>query len=316
VRYAIRARHRSEGRLVADKNRTLVIANPEARHGESAKLVPVIGQLLSNLPHEMVITQGPGHASELAKAAGEFDLVVAAGGDGTVHEVLNGLMTIESDNRPALGLLPTGSGNDTRRTLGVPEGLAQAALTLATGQLKRFDVGVCNGIYFNNSFAAGLDAKVTAKAVEYKATKHRDGLWLYLTALLHVLFHELDSFSLRVGLDGQPAQLYDTLIVAVTNGPTYGGGFYITPEADPHDGLFDVCMIDPLSLPEALVRLPFVVTGKHTRMKPVHMSRHRSLIIESECALPAQIDGEVLLESRYEISLVPGAIECMVPRSS
>jgi YegS/Rv2252/BmrU family lipid kinase len=299
---------------VTDKNKTLVIANPQARHGETAKLVPVIGQLLSNLPHEMVLTQCPGHAAELAAASAEFDLVVAAGGDGTVHEVLNGLMAIATDQRPALGLLPTGSGNDTRRTLGIPEGLAQAALTLATGELHRFDVGVCNGIYFNNSFAAGLDAKVTAKAVEYKVTKQRDGLWLYLTALLHVLFHELDSFSLRIALDGQPPTVYDTLIVAATVGPTYGGGFFITPDADPHDGLFDVCMIDPLSLPGALIRLPFVVTGKHTRMKPVHMSRHRTLTIECDTALPAQIDGEVLLESRYEIATMPGAIRCLVPR--
>ncbi|PKQ15961.1 MAG: diacylglycerol kinase [Actinobacteria bacterium HGW-Actinobacteria-7] len=293
----------------------LVIANPEARHGETAKLIPVIGQLLTNLPHDLIVTNGRGHATELAAAAADYDIVIAVGGDGTVHEVLNGLMSIEAPNRPALGLLPTGSGNDTRRTLGIPEDLAQAALTLATGQLKRFDVGVCNGVYFNNSFAAGLDAKVTAKAVEYKVTKKRDGLWLYLTALLHVLFHELDSFTLRISIDEQPAVSHDTLIVAVTNGPTYGGGFFITPDALADDGLFDVCMIDPLSLPQALMRLPFVIAGKHTRMKPVHMSRHRSLVIECDGALPAQIDGEVLLESRYDISIMPGAIQCLVPRS-
>ncbi len=101
----------------------------------------------------------------------------------------------------------------------------------------------------------------------------------------------------------------------MTIGPTYGGGFFITPDAVPDDGLFDVCMIDPLSLPEALVRLPFVVVGKHTKMKPVHMSR--ALLASSSSAtrrLPAQIDGEVLLETRYEISILPGAIECIVPR--
>ena len=89
----------------------------------------------------------------------------------------------------------------------------------------------------------------------------------------------------------------------------------ITPDAVPDDGLFDVCMIDPLSLPQALMRLPFVVTGRHTRMKPVHMSRHSFLVIECDAALPAQIDGEVLLERRYDLSVLPGAIECVVPRS-
>ncbi len=295
---------------------TLVIANPAAKHGESAQLLPAIEQLLQNLSHNTVHTESMGHATELAEHAGDYDLVVACGGDGTVHEVLNGLMRIPKSERPALGVLPTGSGNDTRRTLGIPADLTQAALLLGTGERKCFDVGVCNGIYFNNSFAAGLDAKVTAKAVEYKVTTKRSGLWLYLTALLHVLFHELDSFDLRINFDGGPQESHDTLIVAVTHGRTYGGGFVITPDALPDDGLFDVCMIDPFSLPEALVRLPFLIVGKHTRMKPVHMSRHTSVTIECDSPMPAQIDGEVLLDRRYEIMMLPGAIECVVPRGT
>ena len=101
--------------------------------------------------------------------------------------------------------------------------------------------------------------------------------------------------------------------MAVTNGPTYGGGFFITPDAVPDDGLLDVCTIDPLSLPGALVRLPFVIFGKHTKMKPVHMSRHKSIVIESEEPMPAQVDGEVLVDTRFEIDILPLAIECIVP---
>ena len=294
--------------------KTLLIVNPAARHGETKALVPVIEQLLMNVDHDTVLTESMGHAEKLARRARGYDVVVAAGGDGTVHEVLNGLMHHALQRRPALGLLPTGSGNDTRRTLGISLDLAKAAIELSTGERRRFDVGLCNGIYFNNSFAAGLDAKVTAKAVEYKVTKHRDGLWLYFTALMHVLFRELGSFPMTIAFDGGEPALYDTLIIAVTNGPTYGGGFRITPNAVPDDGTFDVCMIDPLSLPAALVRLPFVVAGKHTHMKPVHMSCHRSLTIECDSPVPAQIDGEVLLERRYEIQMLPGAIECIVPR--
>jgi len=296
--------------------KTLLIVNPTARHGETERLIPVVEQLLASLSHESVVTTHIGHATELAAAALGYDLVVACGGDGTVHEVLNGLMSQPAENRPALGLLPTGSGNDTRRTLGVSTDLAQAARELTTGERRRFDVGMCNGAYFNNSFAAGLDAKVTAKAVEYKVTTGRSGLWLYLSALLHVLFHDLASFPLSVAFDDAPAENHDTLILAATIGRTYGGGFVITPDAIPDDGLFDTCMIDPLGLPEALARLPFVVTGKHTHMRPVHMSRHRKIVIECEEPLPAQMDGEVLLESRYEIEILPAAIECVVPRRS
>jgi YegS/Rv2252/BmrU family lipid kinase len=294
--------------------RTLVIINPEARHGETAALIPVVEQLLGSIPHDSVVTEHTGHAAELAEAAEGYDVVVAVGGDGTVHEVMNGLMAHPAERRPVLGLLPTGSGNDTRRTLGVPTELAEAVVVLGTGVRKRFDVGLCNGVYFNNSFAAGLDAKVTAKAVEYKVTTKRDGLWLYLTALLHVLFKDLGSFPVRIAFDGEPPAEHDTLIIAVTQGRTYGGGFLITPDAIADDGIFDVCMIDPLSLPEALMRLPFVIAGKHTKMKPVHMSRHTSVTIDSDCPIPAQIDGEVLYEPRYEITMLAGAIECIVPR--
>lgn len=294
---------------------TLLIINPEAKHGETATLVPVIAQMLAHMPHDTVLTERAGHAAHVAETMGrDYGLVVAAGGDGTVHEVLNGLMRIESESRPVLGVLPTGSGNDTRRTLGVPDDLAQAALVLATGEHRQFDVGVCNGVYFNNSFAAGLDAKVTAKAMELKVTTGRSGLWLYLSALLHVLFHDLASFRMRIAFDGGPVEDHDSLIIAMTQGPTYGGGFFITPDADAADGLFDVCMIDPLSLGQALLRLPFVIVGKHTRMRVVHMSRHSSAIIECDSPIPAQIDGEVLLQSRYEVSMLPGAITCVVPR--
>jgi YegS/Rv2252/BmrU family lipid kinase len=293
--------------------RHLIIANPQAKHGEAERLGPVIEALLGSVPHETVWTNAPGHATEIAAGAAGYGVVVASGGDGTVHEVLNGLMRIDADQRPALAILPTGSGNDTCRTLGVPFDLSAAAALLSTGGLRRYDVGVCNGTYFNNSFAAGLDAKVTAKAVEYKVTKRRSGLWLYLTALLHVLFKDLGAFRLDVAFDGAPATPFDTLIVAITNGPTYGGGFKITPDSDPSDGVFDVCMIDPLSLGEALWRLPFVIMGKHTRMSVVHMSRHTSATIDSPVPLPAQIDGEVLFERRYEVTMLPGAIECVVP---
>jgi YegS/Rv2252/BmrU family lipid kinase len=294
--------------------RHLIIVNPQAMHGETARLTPVIEKLLASIPHDLVETKTPGHAVELAANATGYGVVVAVGGDGTVHEVLNGLMRHPADSRPVLAVLPTGSGNDTCRTLGIPFDVSEAALILATGERRRYDVGSCNGIYFNNSFAAGLDAKVTAKAVEYKVTKHRSGLWLYLTALMHVLFKDLAAFDIRLGFDGEAPQDVRTLIIAITNGPTYGGGFKITPDSDPRDGLFDVCMIDPLGLLEALRRLPFVIAGKHTKMRVVHMSRHVSAVIQCAVPLPAQIDGEVMADKRYEIAMHPSAIECVVPR--
>lgn len=294
-------------------SRMLLIVNPEARHGETGPLVPVIEQLLQSAEYDLTLTTHMGHAAELAREAQGYDLLVAVGGDGTVHEVLNGIMARPEGDRPALGLIPTGSGNDTRRTLGVPEDIAEATLALISGRRRRFDIGRCNGTYFNNSFAAGLDARVTAKAVEYKATTRRAGLWLYFTALIHVLFNELYPHRVRLRWDDESDEQAEVLIVAATIGATYGGGFRITPDAVPDDGLLEVCLIDPLSLPQALVRLPFVVLGKHTGMKVVRMSRHRSVVIESDEPMPAQIDGEVMVGNRFEVEVLPLAIECVVP---
>jgi len=293
--------------------RHLIIVNPQAMHGETARLTPVIEKLLGSIPHDMVETTSPGHAVELAANATGYDVVVAVGGDGTVHEVLNGLMRHPAETRPALGVLPTGSGNDTCRTLGIPFDVSEATLILATGEQVRFDVGECNGIYFNNSFAAGLDAKVTAKAVEYKVTKHRSGMWLYLSALLHVLVNDLAPFEISLGFDGETPSPATTLIIAVTNGPTYGGGFKITPDAVFDDGLFDICRIDNIPKAEAFMRLPFVVIGKHTKMKPVHMSRGKRLTVVSQTPFEGQIDGEVMIESAYDIQIFPAAMTVIVP---
>jgi len=297
------------------ERKMLLIVNQTAKHGVAETLTPVIEQLLHSVPHDTVCTAHPGHAAELAESAEGYEAIIAVGGDGTVHEVINGIMRKPEGSRPAFGLIPTGSGNDSRRTLGIPDDVSNATLLLASGIRRRFDVGVCNGTYFSNSFAAGLDARVTATAVEFKVTTRRSGLWLYLTAVLHVLFRELKSQRVTLCWDGTTTEERDVLIVAATIGKTYGGGFFITPNAVPDDGLLDTCIIDPLSLPQALARLPFVVMGKHTTMKPVHMARARTLVIDSDEPLPAQMDGEVAVGCHFEVSILPQALECIVPRA-
>lgn len=295
--------------------KTLVIINPTARHGETAPLIPVIEKLLeTTVPHETVLTERPGHAAELARDATGFDAIIAVGGDGTAHEVLNGLMARPEADRPAMSLFPTGSGNDWRRTLGISKDLATAVRQVLSGERKRVDVGLCNGIYFANSLAIGLDARVTAKAVELKVTTGWSGFPLYFRALMFVLLRQFYSHPIRMKLDDGPVTERDVLIVAMTNGPTYGGGFFITPKAVDDDGLLDMCVIDKISLPSALWRLPFVVAGKHEWMSMVHMERYARVELWSDTLVAGQVDGEVLLNDHYDVSIIPGGIEVIVPR--
>lgn len=294
--------------------RTLLIANPAAKHGLTGEMLPAVRQLFNGVAdYDMVSSTEPHDALELARDAQGFDTIVAVGGDGTAHEVLNGLMLRPEEDRPAMSVLPTGSGNDYGRTLGISFDLSTAVRQIATGVSKQMDVGLCNGRYFANSIAIGLDARVTAKAVELKITTGWSGIWLYARALRYVLFNQFYSHPVTVAIDdGDPVDL-DMTIVALTNGPTYGGGFRVTPDAVGDDGLLDVCILDKIGLASALWRLPFLVVGKHSNMKPVHMMRIHSLDLVSERAIEGQIDGETMLEKHYEISVLPGALHAVVP---
>lgn len=294
--------------------RMLAIVNPQACHGETRKLLPALEQLLGAIEHVTVVTESPMHAASLAAEADGFDTVAAVGGDGTAHEVLNGLMRRPAEARPALALVPTGSGDDYARTLGISRGASAAVRQIGTGELRRVDVGVCNDVYFANSLSIGFDAKVTARAVEMKVTTGRSGLPLYLSAMLDVMLHDFSSHRVRVTFDDASAEERELTLMAVTNGPTYGGGFRIVPMARPDDGELDACLIDALPLAGALWRFPFVIVGRHGWMRQVHFSKHRRILLESDVPLPGQIDGEVMLSDRYDISILPAALTVVVPR--
>lgn len=295
-------------------SKALVVVNPAANHGETARLVPVVDELLSAcFPHDIVLTDSPSQAVSIVENAQGYDTVIAMGGDGTAHEVLNGIMARPERQRPALSLLPTGSGNDYGRTLGISTELSVAVQQIASGVRRRVDVGTCNDTFYANSLAIGLDAKVTFRAAELKVTTGRTGLTLYLSALLHVLAKEFEAWDVMLRFDDEEPREIGITLIALTHGPTYGGGFHITPDSEPDDGLIDVCLVDRLPRWDTAWRLPFVIPGKHTWMAPVHMSRHRRCRIEAQRPIPGQIDGEVMMSSVYDVGVLPGALEVIAP---
>jgi YegS/Rv2252/BmrU family lipid kinase len=255
----------------ASAPRALVVLNPAAHHGATAALAAPMRELIgTGLPWTLAVTTSASEATRIVAACSDdVEVVLAVGGDGTVNEVVNGLMQRPAHLRPALAMVPAGSGNDFPRLMGVPRGLSAAVIGVATGRRRRLDVGRCNGRWFVNAVSLGLDAQVNARAVEVKARTGRAGLPLYLSSLMHVLFRELTVYELALSQDGASPRRTTSMLVAACNGQTYGGGFRVAPDAAPDDGLLDTVVLDEIGLGQALWRLPFFIVGRHTRMKPV-----------------------------------------------
>ncbi|MCX7682931.1 MAG: YegS/Rv2252/BmrU family lipid kinase, partial [Anaerolineae bacterium] len=229
-----------------------VILNPAARRGTGVQSLPRIKRLLAEqgLEFDLVCTERPWHAAELAREAAQdgYDVIVAAGGDGTVNEVINGLMTVPSnsgnDGRPALGVLCVGQGNDFAYGTGIPLDLEAACQALARGHRRRVDVGRVvgdgypKGRYFGNGIGIGFDAVV---GFEASRMTRLSGFPAYLVAVLKTVFLYYKAPLSRIEYDDQTI-VQPSLMVSIMNGRRMGGGFYMAPDGEPDDGRFDLCI--------------------------------------------------------------------------
>jgi diacylglycerol kinase (ATP) len=291
----------------------LVILNPAANRGDVTRYRKVVRNRLKREKAEYVETTKQGEAKELARcAAEEGRAVVIIGGDGSVHEAVNGIQA--SGGRVPLGIVAAGSGNDYAwNTLKLPHDPGEAVERALTGQLVNADVGMVNGEYFANSFSVGLDADIAAAAEQMKKIPFMTGSRLYYgTTLKQLLFgyHRCPWLTLRLDdgqqLDQEEARRY--VLMAVTIGPTYGAGFRINPTADYTDGLFDICTISYTPLLRALRLLPIVNKGEHAGLPEVTFYRAKSVHIESKDIVNVQMDGETTRATSYDARILPGAL--------
>lgn len=282
-----------------------VIFNPTARHGEAARLEPRIREKLAGrIEYVFKFTESRRHAEALTREAiaEGCDLIVAAGGDGTYNEVANGIMA--EGGKAAIAVLPLGSGNDYCRTLGMSKELEAALEETLRGRTKRVDVGVCNGVHFVNNISMGLDGNVAHRAHTMKEETGRAGIGLYMASLFDVLRKDYHGYSGTVTFDDEPARQLSFLIFCVTNGPTYGGGFQVAPQAVNGDGDFDYCYVDDLPLRGALWRIPFIVVGRHNGMKVVHTGKARRVRLLADLDVEAELDGEPYTWREFDIQIL------------
>jgi diacylglycerol kinase (ATP) len=297
----------------ASEGSALVILNPAANRGNIAHYREVVRSRSERERAEYVETTRQGEAKKLAaRAAEEGRPVIIVGGDGSIHEVVNGILS--TGRHVPLGIVAAGSGNDYAwNTLKLAHDPAEAIERAFTGRLVDVDAGIANGEYFANSFSVGLDAYIAVAAERLKALPFMSGSRLYYSATLQQLlfgYHHCPWLTLRV--DGEePAgeqQVRRYVVLAVTIGPTYGAGFRINPTADHCDGLFDICTIRYTPLLRALKLLPIVKKGEHADLPEVTFYRAKSVYIQAKQPVNVQMDGEIGKAISYEVRILPGAL--------
>ena len=288
--------------------RALAIVNPVAGNGAGERIASRIAAEFrgQGMRVDVVRTPAPDEAARLARegAADGYGVIIAAGGDGTVNEIANGI----SGSGAALALYPIGSGNDFARALGYPRRRRDVPRFIRDARRRLIDVGEVNGRVFVNSAGVGIDGHVAQRIA---ATSRVAGKTFGYFAGSLVGIATYRPQPMRVTVDGE---VHDGrfLTVVAANGTHFGSGMHVAPEASLDDGQLDVLLAGDLSPWASLVALGKLYRGTHVDGTTIVMKRARVLEIELDRPLRAQLDGETAVAQRFSIRVRPGALEVLM----
>ena len=293
----------------------LLIVNPAAGRGLGAKLKEEARRLLTkaSIDFKVRVTKWPGHAREIAHEAAEhFQVIAILGGDGSIQETAGGLVQARMDAGPdphlkpfaALGILPAGTGNDLIKALQYPTDLGHAVDAIARGNTRDMDIGrlryriaedaVERERFFVNNVGLGFEGQVGVEAA--RITIPLRGTALYGLALAKVL-RRLANPSMKVKLaDGTDLGEEKRLLVSIGNGNTCGGGFRLTPDADPFDGKLDICIVEAKQARRIPRFIPAAMKGQHVSLPGVKIYRESGIEVEGAEGFHGHADGELLGE--------------------
>lgn len=306
-----------------------IIFNPIAGGGAADRARPRIQRAFDaqSLKYNLVQTERPWHAAELARryAMQSEDVIVAAGGDGTSNEVINGLMQASAAGaKPCcLGVLSVGRGNDFAYGANIPADLDLAVNVLAKGYQSRIDIGRVRGglfpqgRYFGNCLGVGFDAIGT---IEASKLPRWGGFLSFFVAVLKTIFLYDKAPLSRIAFDGQQIT-QPSLMISIMNGRRLGGGFWMAPNAKNDDGLFDLCIAHEVSRARILGLIPHFMRGTQASQPEITAHQASKITITAlEGGLPAQTDGEILCVDgkQLEVELLPRALNviCQAPGES
>jgi len=301
-----------QGAVVTDKVKVVLNAHG-GRLGSRAKVALVEkGMKAAGLDYHLEQTQHPGHARELARQAASngCSIIVAVGGDGTINEVVNGLMQAAGDDPPSiLGIIPLGTANDLADMLELPRDVTAICQRIAAGHTRLIDLGMVNGHYFANNSAIGLEPMVT---LEHDQMRQVKGNLRYILAALKSIV-KAKPWTMRIDWDNGSYEGPVTL-VSVGNSRRTGGSFYMTPEASLDDGLLDFIYVVGINRWQMVKLLPQTFSGKHIRHPAIIYLRTTSLSITASPTTPIQADGEIIDRNATEINyqIIPKKLRVIV----
>ena len=301
---------------MANSNRWFAIINPTSANGSSRQKWPQIEKLLTsyNLDFDFTFTEHENHSSELVQQAikNGFLNVICVGGDGTLHNIVNGIMSqrVVSSDQITVGMIPIGTGNDWIKTHNIPNDFEKAIQLIKNGNKKTQDLGKIeflnedrNPVYFNNLAGVGFDGFVVSKVHKYK----HFGALAYLTGAVLGLF-SFKNFKSKVVVDSAETNSKTSMIlVGLCN--YSGGGMQLTKDANPFDGLFDISIAKNIGRLDIIKNLSKLFNGKIVNHKKVETFKSNSISIRiHEEDLPfIQADGELIGKGNINLTVVPKA---------
>jgi YegS/Rv2252/BmrU family lipid kinase len=303
--------------------RIKMIINPNADMGNAWKYAADLRHIVEG--HGETSWAGtvyPTHASTLAQQAAEegFDLVVAVGGDGTAHEVINGLMKVPKSKRPVFGIVPFGSGNDYAHNLGIPDDAKKALHAILDGEIREVDIGSIEDEkgrleYWDNTINIGFGGNVTIYSHKMPLLR---GFMMYFVAVLQTIFMRYVVLDVKIKIDDKK---WDgkTMMICLNNGPREGGGFITGPKAIMDDGIFDYQILDKVSRLMMFRMIPEFMRGTQERFPIVNPGKFKTMEIESQQPLVLHADGEVYSGFAHDtrklsVKILPKEIKVMVPK--
>jgi diacylglycerol kinase (ATP) len=287
-----------------------IIVNPSAGGGKGRRLFPLLRQKLleRNFSFHLQFSESAEHVTLLAHQAQQegYNLIVACGGDGTAHRVLQAMV----GSHCVLGIIPVGGGNDLPRNLGIAEDLDSALDLLKKGRIRKIDVIQVNSDqYMFGVGGTGFDAEVNF--ISNRLNGFLTGNMAYVLSVLYkTLTYRPKTVSVR--MDNEALQ-GPVLIVAFGNIKSYGKGMQITPLAEPDDGLLDVCWVDPVKTLRLYRLFPRIFAGKHIDLPEVHYYRTTSAEVKSSAPMDFYADGEFLCQTPFTLRVLHRVLDVLVP---